>query len=203
MLEEEKITAEGRQVRCASCHHVWRYLPDEVASLRPLPFLSFPPGESLVDGRSFSKKPVSWVKWSLLICFLALVAACIFCRSFVVTLWPASQHGYALLGLSARLAGEGLTISNTTSLVHREGDTDMIVVAGDLINTSDCVRPVPVLKIILKGKEGEGDQSQEGPILDHWEHHLAEHSLLPGEKLHFEAAPRPRIEGAHHVFIEF
>ena len=79
----------------------------------------------------------------------------------------------------------------------------MIVVAGDILNTSNQVQTIPPLQITLMGNIPLGSATQEGQILDHWEHRLAESSLLPGETLHFEAAPRPKVAGAKHVLIVF
>ncbi len=196
MLDEGALTPEGRQVRCASCQHVWRHMPDEAAPLRPLPFLGFPQGESVVDSRSFTKKRVSWMKWGLLGLLLGCVVFFVFCRQTVVRVWPESQRGYALLGLSARLPGAGLSISNPTLLTHQEGPVEMIVVGGNITNTSSHVQAIPPLKITLVGEDRAAP-------LDYWEHRLAEHSLLPGETIRFEAAPRPQVAGAQHVVVEF
>jgi len=197
MLDGDRIPPEGRQVRCASCQHVWRYLPEEETASRPLPFLGFPPSETTVTPPPFVKKRRPWIKWGILCLTGSVLAFFIFCRHTVVTLWPQAQKGYALIGLSARLPGEGLTITNPLSLIHRQGTAEMVVVAGDIRNTSPHVQTVPPLKITLTATPGAASP------LDHWEHRLAENSLLPGETLHFETAPRPKVEGAHHVSIAF
>jgi len=197
MLDDILLPKEGRQVRCVSCQHVWRLMPEMSSFSSPPPFLELPHTD--VNETHFSKKQSRWIWWVLFFAFLlSLLSGLIFGRNKIVSYWPESERIYALLGLQASLPGTGLAISNATSLINQDGPTEMIVVMGDILNSSPQVRPIPPLKIKLVR-----DNKEAQVVLDYWEHRLSENSLLPGEQIHFETAPRPKIEGAEYVVVDF
>lgn len=206
MLDDALLPREGRQVRCISCHHVWRQIPDV---RRPTPNDLFMGGADVaLQMNVSSERQSSWLGW---IAFLAILIFCvsgiIFGRSFLVAYWPKSEKYYELIGLQTTLPGAGLSIANAASQIYQDGPINMIRITGNVMNTSDRARPIPPLKIKLMGNAShpkclENDKDG-GCILDRWEHRLSEQSLLPGEKIQFETNPRPKVEGSQHIRVEF
>ena len=206
MLDDNLLPQEGRQVRCLSCHHIWRQIPD-------LPSLINPPSslkgtiDMAVEPAFSSEKQNGWVGWMIfLTVFITLFYFLSFERDWVVKLWPPSERLYELVGLQVTPSGAGLSLINTTSLIQQDGSTEMIRVVGDITNTTDRMRPIPPLKIKLMGATSHPKcltLSEKECVLDYWEHRLSENSLLPGEKIHFETEPRPKVSGTQHISVEF
>lgn len=205
MLDDNLIPQEGRQVRCIACHNVWRQAldiepPISGSTLKGIPDAAFEIGIS-------SEKKSGWLSWVIFFAIvITSISALILGRDLVAKLWPQSERFYALIGLHINLPGAGLSIANASSLIHQDGPIDMIKIAGDVINTSDRIRPIPPLKIKLMGEASHPrclDKQIEGCVLDYWEYRLSESFLLPGEQIHFETEPRPKVEGTQHVAVEF
>ncbi len=206
MLDDSLLPKEGRQVRCIACEHIWRQDP-AVPPLVIYPPLKELKGEAVGIGHSSPEKRSSWLAWILV---FAIVLSCfsflIFGRDIVVKFSPQAEKFYDLMGLPVNAPGAGLTITQARSLSHQDGPLEMIQVTGDITNTSNRVRSIPPLKIKFIGDlslpKCVGKPENEC-VLDYWEHRLSEGSLLPGETIHFETAPRPRVEGTNHILVEF
>lgn len=205
MLDDNLLPQEGRQVRCIACHHVWRQVPD-VEPIMSGPSLRGIANEPFEVSLSPERKS-GWVVWSLLFAIvLSLVSAMTFGRDLVVKHWPQTERYYELVGLQVSLPGAGLSIANASSLIHADGQTHSIQITGDVINTSERVRAIPRLKIKLMGQAPHPkclESQEEGCVIDQWEYKLSESYLLPGEQIHFETEPRPKVEGTHHISVEF
>jgi hypothetical protein len=196
MLDDILIPKEGRQVRCISCQHIWRQFLENPAHTSSLPFSDIPFIENSTCSHISGKKPLKWVEkflfFAITVSFLNFL---IFGRNMIMTLWPQSEKGYALLGLSTTLPGAGLSVSNLTSFLQQEGTTEMLIIEGDITNTSSTTQPLPPLKIRLMNKTSQ-------PV-DHWDHSFPIASLPQGQFIHFETAPRPKLPGTQTIAIEF
>jgi hypothetical protein len=206
MLDEALLPQDGRQVRCISCHHIWLQMPDTSSLITSPPLLGL--GDMAIETRPFSRKRFPWFgSVVFLVVILSLMSILIFGRNIILTLWPHSERFYDLVGLHVNLPGSGLSLSNTASKVHKEGEIEMVIVTGDVVNISKRVRSIPPLKIKFIGESSHPQCSHNTRdkecVLDYWEHRLSESSLLPGEQIHFETAPRPKAGGTHHISIEF
>lgn len=206
MLDDALLPQEGRQVRCIACHHVWRQVPDVKHHGHHSPFVGG--ADMALQMTVSSEKNSSWVGW--VVCLTLLISGLstlIIGRNVIVAHWPQAERYYELIGLQITLPQFGLTIGNATSQIYQEGSHEMIRIMGYVTNTSDRVRTIPPLKIKLMGDASHpkcsGKHKSEGCILDHWEHRLSEQSLLPGEKINFETSPRPKVQGAQHIRVEF
>ncbi len=206
MLDDALLPKEGRQVRCISCQHIWRQAKEE-SSIQPhvttLGLNREPPITYSVSRKSSSRKI-----WLLSIVFLICsIGFLVLGRNMIVPFAPSLERYYEILGLPVTLLGSGLSISNATSQIRQDGNKETITVAGHLVNTSDRVRYIPPLKIVVIGdksvKNCLDNQKDKGCILDQWDHRLSETSLLPGEQIHFETGPRPKLEGTNSISIEF
>lgn len=204
MLDESLLPKNGRQVRCIACQYVWRQVPD-IAPMSPPPLKGIT--DIAIEARITPEKKASWLGWIVILTIIILTFSFLnFGRDFVVKLWPRSERLYNLIGWHINLPGDGLSISNATSLTHQEGRIEMIQVSGDITNTSPQVRPIPLLKVKVLGSASHPkckDQQSEACILDYWEHQLSENSLLPGEQIHFETASRPKVEETQQISVEF
>lgn len=196
MLDDILIPKEGRQVRCIACQHVWQQVPESLVRTSPLPFSDFSFTEESPNSQPSCKKSFKWFEiflfFAIAISFLNFL---IFGRNMIMTVWPQSEKGYALFGLSEDLPGAGLSVSNLTSFLQPVGATEMIVIGGDITNTSAAVRPLPPLKVKILNNMLK--------TVDHWEHSFPTSSLPPGKSIHFETAPRPKVAGTQTVSIEF
>src|SRR3990167_7155340 len=205
MLDDALLPKDGRQVRCIACHNTWRQAPD-------LSFMNSPSfvgrSDLAIEPRLSSESRSSWMGWivsfGILLSILSFLG---FGRDYVVKVWPRTERFYELLGLRTNHPGAGLSIASASYLIQQEGSNEMIKVVGDIINTSDQVRPIPPLKIKLLGGPVNPNcsQNQEGTgcVLDHWEHSLSEKSLLPGEKIHFETNLHSKVDGIQQISVEF
>ncbi len=206
MLDDALLPKEGRQVRCIACYHIWRQVPEQSTFMNFPLFISGP--EVALDSTLSDPKRSPWIgRVVFLGIILSSISFIIFGRNLIVNAWPQAERAYTLMGLPTTPPGTGLSILNATSLTHQKGEVEMIHVAGDVVNTSEQVRSIPILKIKLMGKATNSKclkgRAKEGCVLDYWEHRLSENSLLPGEKIHFETVMRPKVEGAHHISVEF
>lgn len=202
MLDDVLVPKDGRQVRCVSCQHIWWQMPAMSSVANTSAFLDLSQGEETIEP-SFSQNRFRSV--GLVLClalFFSFVSCLVFGRNMIVGFCPASERAYALFGLPISLPGAGLMVSNMTSISLQEGASEMVVVAGDVTNTSDRVRELSPLKIKIIGNLSP-DKGGERYVLDSWGHQFSETLLLPGEHIHFETAPRPKIEGMQYVDSEF
>lgn len=201
MLDDVLVPADGRQVRCVSCQSIWWQMPEKSSSPTLSAFLNLPQEET-IEIPSFTKSRFKSVGFIVCLAFFFSFLSClIFGRSMIVSVWPASERAYAFFGLPISLPGAGLVISNMTSLLQ-EDPSNMLVVAGDVTNTSSSVRLLSPLKIKIIGNPSPSAPADK-KVLDSWEHQFSETSLLPGEHIHFETAPRPTVEGPQYVTAEF
>jgi predicted Zn finger-like uncharacterized protein len=197
MLDNALLPPEGRQVRCISCEEVWRQIPNPPSLINPPPFLGIPSSEETIEIRRVPQKRSFLLGSIIILAFiLCLISGLIFARNTIVAFWPKSEQIYNLMGLQVSLPGAGLLISNLASHTIQDGPIEMIIVTGDVLNTSDKVRPIPPLKIFIS------KDNYKEPILDHWDHRLSENALLPGEHIHFETTARPKVKGGEYVTVE-
>ncbi len=196
MLDDILIPKEGRQVRCVSCQHIWRQILESPTPTSSLPFSDISFTENSTHLHTSGKRPIKWFEvflfFAITVSFLNFL---IFGRNMIMALWPQSEKGYALFGLSTTLPGAGLSISNLTSFFQQEGATEMIVIGGDITNTSLTTRPLSPLKIRL--------MNQTLHLVDHWDHSFPIASLPPGQSIHFETAPRPKVPETQTIAVEF
>jgi hypothetical protein len=207
MLEEALLPEKGRQVRCIACQHIWQQMSDRTLHTNnDHPFIGG--ADVALQMAVSSERQPSWVGW---IAFLAVLFSCmsalIFGRNIIVAHWSGAERYFRLVGLQTTPPESLLSIANASSQIHRDGSIDMIRIMGNVLNTSDRVCSIPPLKIKLIGDPSHPKclekGKEDGCILDHWDHRLSEQSLLPGEKIHFETNPRPKIEGTQHIRVEF
>lgn len=132
---------------------------------------------ALTDTRS-ARRRRGGAGWLVLILIVGAVgAAGVLARETVVRAWPPAERLYEAVGLKAPLPGEGLSIKVTEHRRDVEGQKAVLIVKGEVTNTSKDVRDVPQLKASLRN--GNGAE------LKTWTFATAQARLLPGESAPF------------------
>lgn len=199
MVEDKLIPEAGRQVRCTVCTNVWRQFPDTPPLVKAPPFLNFSPAQEFIETRAAPKKRSKWVGLMIFIALLGgLASAVVLGHPFIVRLCPQAERLYSLGGLPLETGGMGLSISHITPLPQRQEGIDMLVITGEVKNTSGKSRHLSPLKI----KVVKGSQATE-QIVDQWDYIIPISVLLPGESVHFETEPRPRAPEGERVIVGF
>jgi predicted Zn finger-like uncharacterized protein len=113
----------------------------------------------------------------LVLIVVAVIVAGALAREAVVRAWPPAEKLYTTLGFTPAKPGAGLKIKVAEHRRDVEGKTPVLIVKGDVTNTSDEVRDVPRLKASLR--------SAAGTELVTWTFATAQARLLPGETAPF------------------
>ena len=138
---------------------------------------------------------------SFTLCAIGLAGYMALTNDHLTSQFPLLQELRAELGMEKMVPGEGLALSNTQVQETSEGH---FVVRGDVMNTSDEIRPLSNLRIKALGLEECDSPNAEGEcVLKEWQLDLEQESLLPGEQLSFESSPYPLIKGTNKVGISF
>jgi hypothetical protein len=116
-----------------------------------------------------------WLVLGAAVIGVALVV--VFARNAVVQTWPPAKKLYQALGLPVEGLGAGLKIVVISHSRDRERDKTVLIIKGEVANTSDKVRDVPKLKAALR--------SADARELKAWTFVTAQSRLLPGEKAPF------------------
>lgn len=209
-LDEALIPKEGRTVKCFACQTTWEQKAlltlDEhhvVTSLPPLPHLGH------LEEERFTEQKPKFFKGFLIVVLLAIIGAATlyFCQSSVMQIFPKATKWYERLGVLDHKSKTGLVIINKKSSQVYSDEKSFIILSGDIMNTSSYISLVPTLKVLLLGNVGSPaclNKMHDGKcIFKEIEHHLAEKSLLPGEKIHFETEPQVQELGITNIDVVF
>lgn len=191
-LDPAQFGPEGRRVRCTNCSHVWTQMP---ADDLPKP-VSLEPAQNEEAPRMSGPSPAMRARleasrqmaeasrkrgragWIVLIVIVAAVlAAGALARDAVVRAWPPAGRLYAAIGLTPDRPGAGLAIKVLAHNRDMEGKTAVLIIKGEVTNTSQIVRDVPRLRATLRNKGGA--------VLKSRTFATAQARLLPGETAPF------------------
>lgn len=220
MIESREISSKGRLVRCVACRHTWHQeIDEEMSALADLTTDFSPEKESVIP-----LKPASTIWLSVTVGILLVLGAFFMARNSIVSYWPSSEKLFSKIGLTLSNPAEGLQLENISPVQFAQGTESVIVLKGDLVNTSSLIRKIPTLHIVVKGdcsgapfisqmkmhlkqtvaKMLKSTAANEGLCtLEKWDYTLSESRLFPAERLSFETTPRPMIEGAKDITVEF
>ena len=141
-------------------------------------------------GRPF---PVGWLALALVI--VAGLAGGYFGRTWIIDTWPPSARLYQALGLEGEKPGTGLDIRNVVSERRPQGDRLVLVIEGNVTNTSSRPLAVPGLRIALRG----ADRAE----LHHWTFRPSVEKLMPGESIPFQTQLEREVPGAASIAVTF
>jgi predicted Zn finger-like uncharacterized protein len=167
MLDAAALGTEGRTVRCAKCGagaEAQAVPSGAVAAAFALPL---------------KRRAAAVAGWAAL---AAVVAGGIgggaYFHKPIVAAWPPAARLYAAVGLEVEPLGAGLELRNVRMSQGGDQGVRVLVVGGDVVNITDEVRDVP----LLRGALVAGDQGE----LRHWTFAVERARLLPGEVVTFK-----------------
>ncbi|WP_372396057.1 DUF3426 domain-containing protein [Azospirillum sp. HJ39] len=174
-LSDESLGPDGRKVRCARCGHTWWQMPegpgpdavvaDAPTEIRPAKSAAKSAGKPAAKGKSPKApraKPArgTVIGFALLAALLAGTAAGAYLgRDAIVKRWPATALLYETAGLPVEPPGFGLELRNIRSEQKLEGGAAVLLLDGEVANTSDVERMVPPLRAITLGPDRKPLQS--------------------------------------------
>ncbi len=125
---------------------------------------------------------------------LLSVGGILFSRD-IVSVYPAANKLYALIGLPVDTLGYGLEIPNPETSQREDGNDRIIIVTGEIRNTTDDVLDVPLLRGELKNAQGK--------TLFIWSFKTKEPRALAGESAAYETEIKNPPPGATELNISF
>jgi predicted Zn finger-like uncharacterized protein len=193
LVDPRALGTAGRVVRCANCSKTWHQTPpDDLPRSLDIGLADVPPDFTTVRPQLPALPRRRFLPWTtiaaavvLLLLFSGAVAA-IAAREQVVALWPPATRLYTMVGLSVAPPGIGLELRKTTPAFTTENGVRTLVVEGEVVNISPIARDVPMLKVVLRDRDGGELQSLS--------FNVAEQRLLPGASVPFRtsiAQPNP------------
>lgn len=211
LVDPLAIGAEGRQVRCARCGHVWRQDPpppeesaaaataeEEAPILRgPARARALPPGSNLPALREPPRRRANGFAWLALVLVVAGGIGALFAfRQQFVAIWPPAGQLYRLAGLeSAAKPGQGLDIRDVKFERKTEAGRAVLLVTGRVVNATEGVRPAPRLRVAI------GDEAKQELV--HWTVPLAKEELAPGEAMDFSTRLPDPPANARNLSVTF
>ena len=137
------------------------------------------------------------ITWGILVVIVAgIFGGGFFARGAIIDMWPPASMLYEMVGLAPG-PGYGLELRNIAPSQELEGETAVLVISGEVVNTSSQPRLVPMLKgSLLDGGKNEIHQ---------WTFSMATEELAPGESGSFNTrVPNPPEEakGLEVTFVE-
>jgi predicted Zn finger-like uncharacterized protein len=208
LVDPALIGPDGREVRCAKCGHQWLQTPpDEVPEPPPplQPEIRSVPGESASDEtpvtsqlpavpqparRRFGSGP----SWILLLLLIAIFVGGVAARHEIMAAWPPSVRLYERLGLASPSYEGLLTVRNGSSAYQQEDGKPVLVVQGEVVNTSTALQVVPKLRASLR---------ENGREVQSWIFQATQSKLMPGEAASFVTRFKEPSPSATDLTITF
>jgi hypothetical protein len=118
-----------------------------------------------------------------------------FGRTQIVHVWPQAAAAYKMVGIPMQALGEGLEFKNITSRRERLDIGSILIVQGQVVNSSRRVQQIPPLRARLNDAQRR--------ILHEWIFTATPGRLLPGESAAFTTQLRNPASGAVGLTITF
>ena len=189
-LSDESLGTDGRKVRCARCGHTWWQMPDRaepepVAADAPTEIRTAKPAKPAAKTKvKPPKAPRAKPARSTVIGFALLgvlvagtLAGGYFGRDAIVRSWPPAALFYETIGMPAEPPGFGLELRNIRSEQKLEGGKTVLLLDGEVANTTDVERSLPPLRAVTFGTDHKPLQS--------WTIEPSAPVLLPGAVVSF------------------
>lgn len=183
LIDPAALGVTGRVVRCARCSHSWTELPPEDMPKRvdvippPEAVRPIPPGSNLPALRDPGGK-TAWIGWAALVAVIAgVLAGGYLLRDRVIAKWPEAARLYAQLGLDEYETTRGLDVRNVDRDIFVQDEHTVVVVTGEVVNTTGRRRDVPRVVIQIMNKDGGVIETRLVTVADS--------ELAPGESTTF------------------
>ena len=181
LVDPTLLGAGGRMVRCAKCGHSWMQRPPadmpQSLDVPPPPGTSPRPGNLPVPAvpRRRELPVATWLGLAAVV--LLVLAGAIAGRQAIVGAWPYAAQLYK---------AAGVPVLDPAALAVRDGRMDtvtidnqkVIVIEGQIVNTTSVPQPVPVLRAAL--------QDVAGREVREWTFRIEQAELQPGQSLPFK-----------------
>ena len=198
LIDPMVLTTRGRQVRCARCGESW-YQPPPEDMPKPLPpqipAEPLPRHANLPAIRQPARRSAAPAWIVLILAFAGLGAGGYFARDSIIEAWPKTAYLYEIFDLDPGEPWEGLELRNVQTSNTMDGDLSVIVVTGQVVNTSDHDIDVPELKARILDRD-----LQE---LVSWTIVTEQAQLAPGETTTFEGRSSERPKDADSLVVVF
>ena len=203
MADSTTFQPSGRQVRCASCEHSWFQEPPDDYALEALPAPSHYVSAEVSDDaghraeeaadRTFRALELGRVAgWAALTVFMAgLITGVASFSQEIVTFWPQTATLYRAFGKEVNTMG--IDILNHSSHYEIQDGTTVLVIEGEVVNTSDEPKLLPLFQVSLH----DGGQR---PILE-WVFETDVRELAPNETVSFITHTDNPPERARNIWI--
>lgn len=116
-------------------------------------------------------------------------------RSDIVNMWEPSARFYQAVGLPVEVLGQGLEFREVKAEHRLDNGQSVLVVEGQVVNTSTQARDVPALKGIIKTNAQEDVQA--------WTFAASNNRLLPGDSTLFKTQVTNPKDGGEALSITF
>jgi predicted Zn finger-like uncharacterized protein len=199
MVDPAQVGTTGRMVRCARCSHTWFQRPPDDMPRRietmslPEILRPIPPGSNLpaLRGPRRSVSNLGWIALALVVA--ALLGGGLGLRQDIVAAWPPSARLYEAIGLAPPAEELGLDLLNVRSNSVEEGGVTVLLVEGEVYNSSARIQIVPPIRVALMDK-----QRQE---ITSWTVEADKSELKPEERATFSARISSPPAGASSVSV--
>lgn len=203
LVPGDAIGADGREVRCAACHHQWFQEPQGfyqyVEEIEPIPesVRPVPEGSALpvirVAGAPETGRNAGYMAAALvfLLVFTGLVAE----RGKLVHAWLPSVRFYQALHIAPALPGQGLSLDQITAAVTPDAQgVNTLNLKGHIINPTNRAVKVPPLhaSIVLDG----------GMVFNGWQIDPPQPAIVPHGDITFESSYPVLPNNAKEVKID-
>lgn len=213
-VDDAKLGAEGRTVRCASCGHRWRAKAEAelelvssaeegaVAANPAEPQAKEKPAEPLpkafraraVEKKTMRQAMVHGVVWAVMaaVLLVILIAAALF-RGDIVRLIPRAAGAYAMVGLTVNPTG--LVFEGVAAHPALQDGHSALVVSGTIRNVENRAVVAPAIRIEVLDKSGKAVASQIAATDNA--------HIKPGEARHFVVSVIDPPASANNVEVAF
>lgn len=205
LVETERLSAQGRMVRCGNCRHTWYQAPPDEAPPRVefMPPLGEPRADAYPERRNLPvlhRPRRSWGKPVAVVLLLMILVGgagvAVVLRDRIMAAVPQTERLYRHLGFSTDAAsGLGLDIRNITPSRGVDNGEPALLIDGMVLNTGSTLRAVPRLRAILRDANNR-------PVAS-WSFDSGITRLGPGESAAFHTLMRQPSDLATGVVVVF
>ncbi len=221
--DASQFAPDGRKVRCAKCSHVWFQAPPqpepeadlEITHVEPEPeaepepvaaprreaFAPAPRVEPAPAARSrLPARPgrlgqlgigAGWVVLVLIV--LGVGWSGYRYRQSIASVWPQSSSLYAAIGM--RVNTRGLEFRDRNAHFETDGQQDVLVITGHLLNTTSRELSVPAIRVSLMDADKR--------VLYHWSFSAGISMLHPGQQATFHTQMTSPPPAARNIELSF
>jgi hypothetical protein len=161
----------------------------------PAETIPIPPGSNLPAFRRVPQRSSTTAGWaSFVLVVVALAAVLAAGREEIVKAWPAAGLLYEAVGWPVETPGKGLQLARVRSMEKVENGGRVLIVEGEVTNTSPALQQVPPLQATLLGSGG--------PVQS-WTFSLPDPQLKPKQSAPFQTTLRNPAGEASSVAVTF